>query len=75
MKSTFEKRLKEQLSKEFQRFDKFIQIQWEPLRKRIAPERHFWNSAGGHIGRILLRFLRCAAGLASEHFTNQPASM
>lgn len=27
MRNTFEKRLKERLSKEFQRFDKFIQIQ------------------------------------------------
>ena len=75
MRNTFEKRLKERLSKEFQRFDKFIQIQMGTAEKTDCAREAFLEFAGGHIGLILLRFLRCAAGLASEHFTNQPASM
>lgn len=75
MRNTFEKRLKERLSKEFQRFDKFIQIQMGTAEKTDCAREAFLEFRRRHIGLILLRFLRCAAGLASEHFTNQPASM
>ena len=41
MRNTFEKRLKERLSKEFQRFDKFIQIQMGTAEKTDCAREAF----------------------------------